>query len=566
VKAALEDLAAMPLAGAYEGKPLLRLLAGGAPGTDRLAQEAWRAGKLGELHAIYPFFNPATGGAATDDPAKGDPATLVDPGPEFGAWSGFDALSLGLERDQAHAEVGRWLVRHADLMVAWWDGEPGHGLGGANDTIRRALERGLPLIWVGPGAPAPRLINLAGTHRRADAAEAMHDPEGAAQPLTPGALAELLAPTLGPPPDTGPEADPSDAAARRDYASLDPIALPAGPIGLVRRLADSSLWQTFKFFERIAGGRRTSARQSQPPPAAVAAQPGFARLQHAADEAGARAVHLSNIHRSEQVLLILIATLAVFFGALPALDIARDYHLVFAWAEFILGLIAFAVTWAAQRAHRHRRWSDARLLAERLGSATATWPLGFDIADTRAEPAGAWTEWRAQAVLRAAGPRRGWITRPRFEETAAWAAGELIDGQIDYHQRQHGAAENIERTLGWTENIAFLALMGVLAAYIVLGARSPHWFAGVVTLVSAFAPAVAAGCLALEATNGFRELKERNERLAGAFDAEKTRLGPLSGAAYHHVVGVMRRAAQLRVDDADAWRDRLLRRRIIRGA
>ena len=131
------------------------------------------------------------------------------------------------------------------------------------------------------------------------------------------------------------------------------------------------------------------------------------------------------------------------------------------------------------------------------------------------------------AVLRAAGPRRGWITRARFDETAAWAAGDLIDGQIDYHRRQHVAAENIERSLGWTENTAFLVLMAVLLVYLTLGSNSPHWFAGLVTLVSAFAPAVAAGCLALEATNGFRELKERNARLAGAFEAEKARLDPI---------------------------------------
>jgi hypothetical protein len=258
--------------------------------------------------------------------------------------------------------------------------------------------------------------------------------------------------------------------------------------------------------------------------------------------------------------------LAVFFGAAPAVDLFHTCHLEFAGIEFALGFFAFFVTLAAQRAHRHRRWSDARRLAERLRSALATWPLGFDVADTRVAPAEGWTEWRALAVMRAAGPRRGWITRPRFEETVTWAAGELIDGQIDYHQRQHMTAGNIERSLGWTENIAFLLLMGVLAAYLALGERSPHWFSGIVTLVSAFAPAVAAGCLALEATNGFRELKQRNERLAVAFAAEKARLGPVSGAAYHHVVAVMRRAAQLRIDDADAWRDRLLRRRIVRGA
>ena len=566
VKAAFDLITASPLAAAFEGKPRLRLLAGGAPGTDRLAQDAWRKGQLGELHAIYPFQNPATGGAATDDPSKKDPATLVDPGPEFGPWTGIDALALGLEPAQAHAEVGRWLVRHADLLVAWWDGKQGHGLGGANDTVRRALERGLPVIWLSPGAATARLISLASARHQGDATEALEAPATVAVRLTPAALADILGPALGPPSETGPEADHADAAARRDYAKVDPTVLPPGPVGLVRRLADHSLWRSYRLFERVAGGKRAPARPSLPPPAAVTAQPGFVRLLQAAHEAGARANHLSGIHRSEQVQLIWIAMAAVFFGAAPALDLVRNYHLEFAWIEFLLGFFAFAVTLAAQRAHRHRRWSDARRLAERLGSALATWPLGFDVADARAGPAEVWTEWRALAVLRAAGPRRGWITRARFEETVAWAAGELIDGQIDYHRRQHTTAEHIERTLGWTENIAFLVLMGVLAAYLVLGERSPHWFSGIVTLVSAFAPAVAAGCLALEATNGFRELKERNERLAIAFEAEKARLGPVSGAAYHHVVAVMRRAAQLRIDDADAWRDRLLRRRIVRGA
>ena len=568
----LAALADMPLAHAYDGAPRLRLLAGGAPGADRLAQEAWRAGRHGELHAIYPFFDPASGGAATDDPAKQDPATRVDPGPEFGAWTGLDTLALGLEPEQGHAEVGRWLVRHADVLVAWWDGQAGQGVGGTNDTIRRALERGLPVVWLRPGWTQARLISLAGAHRQADATEAVADPEAVAAPMTPAALAEILAPGLAPPPETGPEADHADAAARRDYAKVDPTVPLPGLVGAVQRAADKSLWRAFKLFERVAGGARAPGRPRQPPPAALAAQPGFVRLSHATQAAAARADQLSNIHRSQQVLLILIATAAVFLGVVPALG--WGLHVWFSACEFGLGLIAFAVTWAAQRAHRHRRWSDARRLTERLEAVLATWPLGFDIADAHLTPAYGWTEWRVLAVLRAAGPRRGWITRPRFEETVSWAAGELIDGQIDYHQRQHRTARNIERSLGWTENIAFMVLMGTLLAYLIiegpgaLAGKPAHHTTldGFVMLVSAFAPAVAAGCLALEATNGFRELKERNARLAGAFAAEKARLGPIDGAAYHHVAQVMRRAAQLRVDDADAWRDRLLRRRIVRGA
>ena len=134
--------------------------------------------------------------------------------------------------------------------------------------------------------------------------------------------------------------------------------------------------------------------------------------------------------------------------------------------------------------------------------------------------------------------------------TAAWAIGDLVDGQIDYHARGERTAENIERTLSWVENTAFTVLMATLAAYLVIGAAAPRWFLGLVTLVSAFAPSVASGCLALEATNGFGELKERNGRLKAAFEAEKTRLGAPGGAAYHHVVVEMRRAAEAETDRA----------------
>lgn len=86
-----------------------------------------------------------------------------------------------------------------------------------------------------------------------------------------------------------------------------------------------------------------------------------------------------------------------------------------------------------------------------------------------------------------------------------------------------------------------------------------------VTLVSAVAPAVGAGCLALEATNGFGELAQHSEHLEAEFERMRERLGEVGAEPYHHVQAVMRRAAQLVVEDADAWRDRVLRRRIVRG-
>lgn len=560
-------------ADAFEGAPRLRLLIGAAPGTDRLAAAAWRAARLGEVHLIYPFREPAGPGAYTDDPAKVDSETRVETPPAGEPWTGIDSASLGLDHELAHAEVGRWIVRHADLLVGWWNGAPPGGPGGAGDTVRRALERGLPVIWLQPGEPHPRLVDPTHLNQHAEAAETMARLADIAEPLDASRLASVLAPALSPPGDGAGDAETN---ARRDYAAVDPMQRRTGPIGVAQALLDQTLWRAFPLFESLAGGVRAPSDELGVAPPTLAAQPGFQRLRRASRDAAARSIHLSSIHRSEQLLLIMIAIAAVFTGALPALvasgeTLART-HAVAAETEFALGAAAFFLAAAARRAHRHRRWSDARRLAERLRAARATWPLGFDIADASAQPSATWTEWRARAVLRAAGPPRGWIDRPRFDAEAAWVAGQLIGGQIDYHARQHQIAEHIERFVRRIEGAAFAVLMLTLLSYLTLtwtapftGWTPPHWVGGLVTLVSAVAPAVGAGCLALEATNGFGELARHSEHLEGEFEQLRERLGDIERQTYHQVQAIIRRAAQLVVEDADAWRDRALRRRIVRG-
>jgi hypothetical protein len=552
---------------AFEGAPRLRLLIGAAPGSDRTLAAGWRAAALGEVHLIYPFRDPAGSAAYTDDPAKADAETRVETPPAGEAWTGIDSAALGLDHERAHAEVGRWIVRHADLLVGWWNGAPPGGPGGAGDTVRRALERGLPVVWLKPGEPYPRLVDPAHLGRHAEAAETLVHLAEIAEPLDAGRLAQLLAASFLPPGDGD---DDAETKARRDYAAVDPMRRGSAPLGWAQALLDRTLWRSFALFERIAGGVRGYLDEVAGAPAGLVAQPGFQRLRLASNDATVRSIHLSGIHRSEQLLLILIAIAAVLIGALPSLI---GGHEIAAGVEFILGVTAFFLAAAARHAHRHRRWSDARRLAERLRAARATWPLGFDIADGHAQPPMTWTEWRARAVLRAAGPPRGWIDRPRFNAEAAWVADQLIDGQIDYHARQHSIAENIERMVQRIEDVAFLALMGVLAAFLVMlflawlvhTPSPPPWFGGLVMVVSAVAPAVAAGCLALEATNGFGELARHSEHLEVEFGQMRARLGHVDQQAYHHVQSIIRRAAQLVVEDADAWRDRALRRRIVRG-
>ncbi len=600
---AFDLLIASPLAESYDGAARLRLVVGQAPGADRVAAEVWREEGLGEVHAVYPFKAPTGEAAYTDRPESGDPDTRVEPTPEFAPWTGFDAYGLGLESDQAHAEVGRWLVRHADLLIGWWNGEPGKGPGGVADTMIRALDRGLPVIWLQPGDGRVRLIAPGASRRHADAAEAIKGVGDLAGPLSSQALAELLRPALSPPGD--PESNPHDpeVVARLDYVAVDPLRVRPGLYGLGQRFLNRTLWRSYRLFESLAGREPPIEASAPPIPPGLSGEPGFARLQAASAEAGARADELSAIHRSQQLLLIVLAIAAVLVGALPPLltagldnppraqagatfaraealnkaaaDAARaaaSVHAGAAGVEFCLGLLAAGVAFTARRAHRHRRWSDARRLAERLRGAIATWPLGFDVADGRLSPPQTWTEWRVRAVLRAAGPRRGWLTRERFARTADWAAGQLIDSQIAYHDRQRRVAHRIERVVRGIEGGSFAVLMLTLAGYValVVGLRlaqappPPPTISALVTLLSAVSPAIGAGCLALDATNGFGEIALHSERLKSEFEHRRRELG--GGVdEYHHVQAVIRSAAQLLRDENDAWRDSLLRRRIVRA-
>jgi hypothetical protein len=304
--------------------------------------------------------------------------------------------------------------------------------------------------------------------------------------------------------------------------------------------------------------------------------PGFQVIDAAFQEADLRANRLSAIHRSQQLSLIVVAVLAVLIGALPILApegaVAYRTHLVAAGGELVLALFAFTISHLAAQARRHRRWSDARRLAERLRATRALWPLGADIADVAPGQPQTWTEWRARAVLRAAGPPSGWLDGPGFRGRVQWAASEMIGGQIRYHHKEQFLDHGIERRIRRTEEAAFVFLIFTLALYLVTAGvlwlarlSMPPVASGLVAVISATSPAVAAACLGLEATNAFGELALRSGRLLAEYRKRAAELADPKGAALHHAQDVLRSAGELLVEDADSWRDRLESRRIVRG-
>lgn len=119
----------------------LRLLSGLAEGADRLAARVARTHGV-ELMAVLPkpvaeyehdFASPESVAEFREFlPAAAE--IIVTGGQNF-----RDADA----RDSLYARQGAWLVRHCDVLVAFWDGEPAQGDGGTGNIVRFRTE-GVP--------------------------------------------------------------------------------------------------------------------------------------------------------------------------------------------------------------------------------------------------------------------------------------------------------------------------------------------------------------------------------------------------------------------------------------
>jgi hypothetical protein len=581
------------LGDAYAETRHLRLLTGDAPGADRLAIAAWNACGLGEVHALYPFRDSDTGAPITDDPKRAGPEERATQWRTLAAWTAFDGGGLGLPGDQAHAEVGRWIAAHSDVLLAFWDGLDARGGGGTGDVVLRALERGVPVVWLKPGRDEARLIEPNIWRRHADLVEMLRAPDDYAAPLEPDRLAAFLVLQLSPPSAVAEKlhahrrwlsraqphgsTDP-ETMARQDYAARDPLRDRRGLSAFLGGVLDRFAWSAFDRFKAALGDLRSFSPpqiEKTPRPDGLHEQLGYRRLEAAFAQADGRANRLGAVHRSEQLLLIALAALAVIVSAAPSLAPdahAHQAHVAAAIMEFGLGLLAFVVRWQALGAHRHRRWSDARRFAERLRAMLLTWPLGADVSSLHQSAPHTWTEWRAQAEFRAAGPPTGWIDGAGFRARAHWTAFDIIGGQMRYHEKERHLARHIDERVKRIEGASFAILMATLGLFLLGTWLLPHfgyalspWVAGLVLVISAATPAVGGASLALEMTMGFGEVERRSTQCATAFAAlldEFTALERDHRLTLHSAQRLNLAAAELLIQDADSWREQLGTRRL----
>ncbi|MGW9022668.1 hypothetical protein ACWGQ5_00190 [Streptomyces sp. NPDC055722] len=96
----------------------------------------------------------------------GIPVTAVIPGMDYEAHLGDEVVRAAYRRllesctarvdlpkepthEEAYYAAGRWIVDHADRLVAVWDGRPARGQGGTADVVAYARRTGVPVrvLW-----------------------------------------------------------------------------------------------------------------------------------------------------------------------------------------------------------------------------------------------------------------------------------------------------------------------------------------------------------------------------------------------------------------------------------
>lgn len=572
--------------------PLLRVVSPLAEGTDRmLAEVGLDCGCT--LCCPMPFAQAEyerdfAGRAALEPDSVARFHQLLDRGRAAGEPVVFELDGDRADEAAGYGAAGRVVINQSDLLLAVWDGEPARGGGGTVQTMREALQLGVPVLWIDAHAPhACQLVR--------DEAALPHPDEGhrcvpAGAGNTWGELVAVVRETLQWPvaPRTGRSpGGPFDLREtffreqrpRWNFAFVWRLFRNAVGEGRLRaqplRVAD--------FEEQVASEWPAGPCRDEPGAPAEGAfacvnrrlRPHFAWADRLADIYGDK-------YRSAFVLAFPLAAVAVFLALLPgavAPLAGHDAALTVGCVVAEFGVIAciFALVYGARRGRWHERWMDYRLLAETIRQVRFLVPLGGGRPFVRqpahlatyGDPAQSWVFAHMRAIARATGLPSARVDAAFVRECLAYVGG-VVRGQVRFHETSVRRCEHIEHRL----HRAALALGLLTVAAIVIhllphipmpglhGWHLPAFAGGWLTFACAGFPALAAALAGIAHQGEFARVAKRSHAMAARFQQIAGEIERLEQAtATHrdtlrlaHVTPLAAEAAQLMVDEILDWR------------
>jgi hypothetical protein len=513
--------------------PVLHLISPLARGSDRLAAE--EALKLGYvLHVAMPFPQTEyekdfTGAESPEEPALAateDLAQFRDLFARAGnAWLSLDG-DHGPEANRSYEAVGRFVVRHSDLLLAIWDGKPSSGRGGTADIVRYAANIGVPVWWI-----------------------------HAIENRDPTWIADIQ--------DLRDPLPPTDSPAVKLFTYLGQLIRPPEPVhrhrhgwigvlaGLGQRghvspeaeyfnehpLPRWGIWKAYSTLMRWASGVDPPWTPPRRPTEEAAAY-WFDRYAPADARAGEYAAR----YRSSYVWVFALATAALTFGAVAlALGMFRKTEpialfatLVVVCAEAVALLAVVLLVGLALRLDWHERSIEYRLLAELCRKqqvlASIGWALSIGAvqrmaaSDRAATNRTAWVAWLFAALQRPAPLRHGDLSTALPEAPSKAALDDLIEEQLNYHKGRGEMARRAGETFVRLGAWSFAAVFVCVVMKFLTTMNHWHEVALFFGLLAAVLPGVSAAFFGIRAYAELELLAEQSRHMEAELRRAKARL------------------------------------------
>ena len=516
--------------------PILQFISPLAKGADRISAKVACA-KQWRLAVPMPFAQVSY---------ENDFPDTVGEFREFVARARQDAAIVELDgiykeesrRPEGYLEVGHFVVRHSDILIAIWDGAPANGLGGTGDVVQGALDTDVAVLHI--DSKKPHDVSLL-------------DQEAREQPIKPAELAPLIA--LKVRTIVAPVLDAEADEAARCYFRNEALEFEAGASrdyyghGVFKASPALPYPGAHGVFRSLLSFARKSKPPSEPPPTRPPSMPAnciflFDHFQRA----DCLAIAYSEIHRSAFVLIYLFGALALVAAFGAALAHAPADRLALCLAEFVLLTGILLLYLDDHRARRRERWLDYRLLAEMLREADLLALIGRTLTnravyDHEADLAlrARWASQAFRAIVRAAGITGGAYDAKHLQEVRDFTAEGRLTDQIRYHDKNSDRTQSLHHRLKIASNFFFFATMAVALVKVMALLTATTWpetkaflewthalWFGI--LAGAF-PAFAYALFGIRNQAEFEIVGRRSERMKTRLRRHRERLRGLSGGS-----------------------------------
>jgi hypothetical protein len=415
--------------------------------------------------------------------------------------------------ERAYEIAGLTVLAQVDILIAVWDGQPARGRGGTGDIVDDAARQGLPIVVIDPVNGAPRLLWSGGGQFALPVRGAS---ELACREVGREVLVEIV---------RGVVLAPNSEAER---AGLDKFLATGVETG---DRDDEEI-------QRIA----SDYEGQKSPAASVANRLGATRLAEAFVAAEKIAQHNASAFRSAfafnfgagafAAACIALAIIQDYRGVQSAPTAGRlDWHPWFVFLELVVVAAVSVVALVAVWQQWHRRWLEARELAERLRIAPIFWRLGAWPRHLTAAQ-GSWPRWYPRAVARGQPLFSGDLGAVLPNTRAALAT--LVEDQWRYHCKNAAFCERIDRRL---DRLSTACLIGTIvnSLLFLLGHWEPSWISWTGWNESSvkpyslglavFLPAAAAAFYGTRLFGDFEDIVRRSKRTGEALFALRQLLG-----------------------------------------